>query len=328
MKINELIGNNTTKIQLQSMFAKNKFPHAILLEGATGLGKKTLAKIIAQASICSALKDGLVGETCEDCKKNKKNVHPDIIYPEKSGALQGYSISTVRQIRTDAHIMSNEASRKVYIFTDVDNIGIPAQNAILKVLEEPPKNVIFIFTCVNPSNLLPTVRSRLQQFSLKPVADDELEHYLRKKCTGKQLEKLSDIKKIAKGNIGLALDLIDSSDLENTWSVTQDIAKSLASPREFDLLESLSKLSDDRKNFVRMLNFLEEVFSTALLLSRDVNLHNNDLSAILAQRLSTKQILNLIECVAQAKIYIDKNVSTSILISNFCSSLYKIAFNV
>lgn len=327
MNFNNLIGNNAIKAQLKAMFTKNKIPHAILVTGAKGLGKKTLAKIIAQTAVCSNLSDGIACGSCANCQKAAKNIHPDIIYPEKSGALQSYSISTVRQIRTDAYISPNEAAKKVYIFVDVDNMGIPAQNAILKVLEEPPKNVIFIFTCTSASNLLPTVRSRVQQFALKPVSQPELLTHLKETCTKTVSKDLSEIANVASGNIGLAVDLLTSSDFEFTSNTANEIAQNLVSAREFDLIFAVSKVSDDRKNFAKTLAFLETILKDALLLSGGAKLNKNIASNRLSEKLSTKQILNLIEVVAQTKKLIDKNVNTSILINYFCSNLYKNAFN-
>lgn len=328
MNFNDLIGNNAVKTQLQTLFATNKVPHAILIDGAKGLGKKTLANIIAKTAICSSLSSGLVCENCSNCKKAQKNIHPDIIYPEKSGVLQGYSISTVRQVRANAYISPNEAARKVYIFTDVDNMGIPAQNAILKVLEEPPKNVMFIFTCISPANLLQTVRSRLQQFSLRPVSHVDMLQYLEENCTEKLTKNLSEIVNIANGNIGLALDLLASSDFESIASTANEIAQNIGSPREFDLVTIVSKISEDRKNFAKVLTFLEPILKDALLLASGVNLNKNDASKHLSEKLSPKQILSLIDVVAQTKNYLDKNVSTSISSAYFCSSLYENAFSV
>lgn len=328
MNFNDIIGNNAVKTQLQTLFATNKVPHAILIDGAKGLGKKTLANIIAKTAVCSNLSSGLTCENCLNCKKAQKDIHPDIIRPEKSGVLQGYSISTVRQVRADAYISPNEASRKVYIFTDVDNMGIPAQNAILKVLEEPPRNVMFIFTCISPTSLLPTVRSRLQQFSLRLVSHVDMLQYLEENCTENSTKNLSEIANIANGNIGLALDLLASSDFEAIASTANELAQNIGSPREFDFVTIVSKISDDRKKIAKVLTFLEPILKDALLLVSGVNLNKSDASKRLSEEFSPKQILKLVDVVAQTKIYLDKNISTSISSAYFCSSLYESAFSV
>lgn len=326
MIFNDLIGNNAIKTQLQTMFVTNKIPHAILIDGARGLGKKTLASIIAQTAVCTDLLGGAACGSCSSCKKAQKNIHPDIISPEKSGTLQSYNIATVRKIRADAYIAPNEASKKVYIFTDVDNMGISAQNAILKVLEEPPANVIFIFTCISSSNLLQTVRSRLQQFSLRPVSQVDLQQYLEKNCTENASKNLIEIACLANGNIGFALDLLASSDFESTVNIANEIAKNLVSAREFDLISAVAKVSDDRKKFAKVLNFLEAILKEALFLASDVNLNKDNISKTLSESLSPKQLLKIIGVVGETKKYLDKNVNTSIITSFFCSNLYSFAF--
>ena len=180
MNLNSFIGNYHIKNQLSALFCQKKFPHAILLEGEKGLGKRTLAKIIAQAAVCENLEEDLACETCASCQKVEKEIHPDVIYPEKTGVMQSYSITTVRKIRVDAYVAPNESSRKVYIFTDADTMGIPAQNALLKVLEEPPQNVIFILTCQSSTNLLATLCSRMLRFAVSTVSQEELQEYFEK----------------------------------------------------------------------------------------------------------------------------------------------------
>ena len=323
MNFNDFIGNHEVKRQLQTLFEQNKVFHAILLEGEKGLGKKTLANIIAQTAVCSHPEAGLACEICSNCKKVQKGIHPDVIYPEKTGVLQGYSIATVRKIRADAYIAANEARRKVYIFSEVDNMGIPAQNALLKVLEEPPENVIFILTCTNSANVLPTIRSRTQQMALKSTSQQELHKYLLKKFPN---ENLNEIWQISKGNIGIALDLITLSDWNKTVDITKKIALSLGSSSEFELLTLLAQVSNNKKDFTSMLSFFSSMLRDAMILSEKSSVaENNNCAKILSEKLSIRQILKLIDITYCAKNYVEKNVNLTNIAIFFCSSLFKIS---
>lgn len=323
MNFNDFIGNHEVKKQLQTLFEQNKVFHAILLEGEKGLGKKTLANIIAQTAVCSHPEAGLACEICSNCKKVQKGIHPDVIYPEKTGVLQGYSIATVRKIRADAYIAANEARRKVYIFSEVDNMGIPAQNALLKVLEEPPENVIFILTCTNSANVLPTIRSRTQQMALKSTSQQELHKYLLKKFPN---EKLDEIWQISKGNIGIALDLITLLDWNKTVDITKKIALSLVSSSEFELLTLLAQVSNNKKDFTSMLSFFSLMLRDAMILSEKSFIEeNNNCAKILSEKLSIRQILKLIDITYCAKNYVEKNVNLTNIATFFCSSLFKIS---
>lgn len=323
MNFNDFVGNDEIKAQLQSLFKQNKVFHAILIEGEKGLGKKTLANIIAQMAVCSQPKAGVACKKCSNCKKAQKFVHPDVIYPEKTGALQTYSIATVRKIRADAYIAPNEAQYKIYIFSDVDNMGVPAQNALLKVLEEPPKNVIFILTCTNFSNVLPTVRSRTQQMALNTVSQENLHKFLHQNYPKGNFEKIWEI---SKGNIGLALDLVKLSDWRKMSDIARKIALSSTSSNEFELLSLVAQISDSKKDFNSMLNFFSAILKDAMIFSAEVSGKKNDSCAkLLSEKLSMKQILKMINITFLTQSYIEKNVNLSIITTFFSANLFEVS---
>lgn len=321
MNFNDFVGNHKVKSQLQSLFEQNKFFHAFLLEGEKGLGKKTLANIIAQTAVCSHPEAGMACEICSNCKKVQKGIHPDVIYPEKTGVLQSYSIATVRKIRADAYVAANEAQRKVYILSDVDNMGVPAQNALLKVLEEPPENVIFILTCTNSVNVLPTIRSRTQQMAVQSTSQQEWHEYLSKNFTSQNLD---EIWQISKGNIGIALDLMALSNWNKMANIVKKIALSVVSSSEFELMSLIAQIPNNKKDFISMLSFLRSILRDAMILREKSTVEEpDDCAKILSDKLSIKQILKLIDVTYCAKNYIDKNVSLVNVTTFFCSNLFK-----
>ena len=327
MNFKNFVGNDSIKKQLLPLFLQNKISHAIILVGEKGLGKKTFARLIAQRLICSSVTDNNPCENCLNCKKIENNAHPDVIYPEKSGTLQSYSIATIRKIRLDAYIAPNEANKKIYIFSNIDNMGIPAQNALLKILEEPPKNVFFILTCISLSNVLPTIRSRAQQFSLDRVDILDLQNYLLKRYPEKSEENLKKIAGISKGNIGLANDLLASADFEALIYETKKIILALCSAKEFDLIEAVGKISENRKDFLIGLDFLLNIFRDSMILSVNEDFDEDNVCVKrIAETFSTKQILNLLDVISKTKNYLDNNVNMSILSTYFASSVFSEAY--
>lgn len=126
--------------------------------------RKREARRIAMNAVCSAGGDEACGK-CRDCRKVLSVNHPDVIFvspePDKSGKLRkNIVIDQIRDLGQDALIAPNEAARKVYIIEPADSMNIPAQNAALKLLEDPPPHVHFILCAANAELLLPTVRSR------------------------------------------------------------------------------------------------------------------------------------------------------------------------
>lgn len=140
-----------------SQLAKaDSLPHAVIFEGS---GSCKLSKYFAKTVVCESKESAPCG-SCNHCIKADKGVHPDIIELNPVGAQKIYKIDFVRDVKSDTFILPNEAKAKVYIFNEVDNMPEKSQNALLKVLEEPPENVLFVLNCRKKTKLLDTIISR------------------------------------------------------------------------------------------------------------------------------------------------------------------------
>ena len=165
-------GNPEVKRSLSLAFDEGRFPHAVLLEGSPGSGTDILSGILAKAAVCLAENERPCGR-CPGCVKAAAGSHPDILTLDGDGNPRVFPVDAVREIRAGAYILPNEAPRKVYRLLGVHNMAEPSQNALLKVLEEPPENVIFLLTAFSASALLPTIRSRVQIFTLEDGGGSE-----------------------------------------------------------------------------------------------------------------------------------------------------------
>jgi DNA polymerase-3 subunit delta' len=105
---------------------------------------------------------------CAHCEKARRGIHPDIVLYDREDQTRTIYVDQIRALRDDAVIMPNEARRKVYIIRHAGSMNVSAQNALLKVLEEPPGGAAFILTAETPEQLLPTVRSRCAQCRPRP----------------------------------------------------------------------------------------------------------------------------------------------------------------
>ena len=138
-----------------------RMSHAMLVESA--YGGLSYAKEIAKAVLCRA-ENAPCGQ-CRDCKKADKDIHPDILVFSGGENVRSFHVDLVRDIRQKAYIRPNEADAKVIILENAQNMTVAAQNALLKIIEEPPGSVTFILTCDNKSALLDTVLSRVSEIS-------------------------------------------------------------------------------------------------------------------------------------------------------------------
>ena len=151
--------------------------HAYIIASPSFDERTKAARQLAGIAVCSSPMGAPCG-VCRDCRKVRDDIHPDVITVRRNTDSSGrpkreINVDKVREISVDACILPNEAERKVYIIEDADCMNIQAQNAALKLLEEPPKGVIFILCVENVQLMLATVRSRCVEINLAGEADEE-----------------------------------------------------------------------------------------------------------------------------------------------------------
>lgn len=170
MGFSGLLGNSSLKQRLSASFAAGKSSHCYLLCGPKGSGKHTLAQYLSAAMECTG--QDVPCTTCRDCRKALAGNHPDVITvddPEKKIV----PVDLIRKLQADAYIKPNEGRRKVYIIPRAMDMNDNAQNALLKLLEEPPAYAVFLLLTDNAEKLLPTVRSRCVELRLEPVEREQ-----------------------------------------------------------------------------------------------------------------------------------------------------------
>ncbi len=141
----------------------DKLSHAYIVSSVSAQLSRKKALELASRMLCSGTGEKPCG-ACRDCKKIAAGVHPDVSVVSRladdGGKKRDIQVDRIRQMSADAAILPNEASGKVYIIEEAETMNESAQNAALKLFEEPPRGVSFILCTENPEKLLPTVRSR------------------------------------------------------------------------------------------------------------------------------------------------------------------------
>ena len=198
--LSSFIGNEEIKKTIKSAVNCGRFPHAFIIEGEEGSGRKTLANLIAAAAICQS--DLAPCGTCRECSLVLNNSHSDVLTYAPDGAT--FKVDTVRDIRSDAYVMPIEAKRKVNILLDCDKMNEAAQNAFLKVLEEPPSFMVFILICHSAASLLTTVRSRCVTLSVTNPDFSDAQQFIKNK-TDAETDAIKSALEASGGNIGQAL---------------------------------------------------------------------------------------------------------------------------
>lgn len=169
MGFETLLGNAQLKDNLRRSLKNGHISHFYLISGPEGSGKHTLARLLAAAILCRG--DSKPCLSCGPCRKVMEGNHPDFITVEDP-EHKNVAVRIVRQFREDVFIRPNESDYKIYFLPQ--ELGIEGQNALLKILEEPPKYGVFILLTDNPQRLLPTVRSRCTELVLRPLDERTL----------------------------------------------------------------------------------------------------------------------------------------------------------
>lgn len=155
---------------LDSFFVDGRCPHAMLIDGASEDEREALARLAARMIVCENKDRTPCGE-CEHCRKAKENIHPDIITIKKPDDKKRFVKDDVKKMVADAYLTPNEASTKVFIIKEMQQMTEESQNLLLKILEEPPRYTAFVLTSENSNAVIGTVLSRVVRLRMgKSVA--------------------------------------------------------------------------------------------------------------------------------------------------------------
>ena len=209
-KFEDMVGQTAITKTLKNAIIHHKTSHAYLFTGPRGTGKTSAAKIFAKAINCLNPQDGEPCNDCLLCKGITEGTIGDVI---EIDAASNNGVEEIRDIRDKARYAPTQATYKVYIIDEVHMLSTGAFNALLKTLEEPPKNVIFILATTEPHKIPATIISRTQRFDFRRITNDEiiqrLRYILEQEEIAYEEEALSVIARCANGGMRDALSLLD-----------------------------------------------------------------------------------------------------------------------
>ena len=214
-------GNALLKERLAPKLLAGRLPHALILEGKAGSGRRTFAREIAMAAACEKRADPALplpcGE-CEACRKIGNDLSPDILRIARAPGKATLGVEAVRGVRESVRTVPNDLDVKIYIIEDADTMTVQAQNALLLTLEEPPQYVLFLLLATDAMALLETIRSRAPVYRTQPVSEREMREYLiahspeAARLFREAPEEAEGILRLSGGSIGEALRHIGGAD--------------------------------------------------------------------------------------------------------------------
>ncbi len=236
------LGHDDVEKSLLGFINSGSMPHALILSGQQGIGKSTmafrLARYLLQKGLPNSAQDNLFGDEPEDAisldvssdsgvfSKVASGGHPDFLYIErpvderKGKRKNTVDVATARKVAPFLRMTASDGGWRVVIIDDADTMNRNAQNALLKILEEPPSNTLLILVTHRIGALIPTIKSRCRVLNVQPLSGETLEALLLKSC-GSELSTNDKnlLMSFAPGSIGICQDIIEQNGLETISEV-------------------------------------------------------------------------------------------------------------
>ena len=291
--------NKSTLETLDALSGNGRFPHAILFESTDKTLLEGFSLHTAMRFLCKENDKPCLN--CIGCKKVIRKTHIDMIITGENGE-KSYNIDSVRNLRKTAYIKPNESEKTVFILTNADTIPEKSQNALLKIIEEPPEHAVFIFTCENRFKLLETILSRVVSFKLMPASDEESFNILKSMEINSDENEIINALKLNNNNLSYAENFIKNKD--DIFKTASEIKNSIKDKNIYNILFNLDMATKD-KNIEDVLNRLK------VILSKEASEYIRNENFI--SDLTVSQIVKIIEVIDKSIIMSKLNANKSIL---------------
>lgn len=276
------------KNAVSSAIASGKLSHALIFEGASSQIRLSAAKETAKAILCKD--NNKPCNSCSSCHKVSIGAHPDLHITDKQGAL--IKVDDIRDIKEKAKVYPNDGDKSVYIICDAQNMNPQAQNALLKIFEEPAKHVAFILTCPSKSSLLDTIISRATAYTMGETATEQ---------TDEESEKSREL--------------------------ARNLLMSLIKGNELDFIRKTAIFQKDKTLFTSVLRDMEPLLRDALVLSsggRVLISGEKETAEALKNSLTQKKLMLILNEIQSLRDNAESAANHNLSLTRLSSILYSI----
>lgn len=297
-------------------FLDGRLAHATLLSGESGIGKKTLAQLLAQGLLCSGESEKPCGQ-CRGCKKFLARSHPDALFPVPAPREKTIKIDALRGVIDTLSRHSLEGGNRVILIENAERMTAQAQNCLLKTLEEAEEHTFFLLTADVESAILPTIRSRCRVIRMQPWEPARIEKTLLQK--GFSPDRAHALSLYCEGSLGRALQMQED---ESYWTARALVQRSFFSiRRSADLATAAALLKDQKDNGDQLLNILEQEIR-ALLHARVTGIQDTvDDLPLLWQKAAPQGLENILSALLLARRQRAANVSWAAVAEGLMQSI-------
>ena len=276
------------KNAVSSAIASGKLSHALIFEGSKTEIRLALAKETAKAILCKS--NNKPCNSCSACHKADSGSHPDLHIIDKAGAM--IKVDEIREVKDKAKVFPNDGSKSVFIICEAQNMNPQAQNALLKIFEEPASHVAFILTCPSKSSLLDTITSRATAYF---TGEEESEESSELSLKAKELASV--------------------------------LLMSLATDNELQFLKKTAVLQKDKPLFVAVLKNMEPIIRDALVLSSGGKAFisgEDQLYQKLRSNLTQKKLMLILTELQSLRDSVENAANHNLALTRLSSILYSI----
>ena len=340
---NNIVGNYSLHARLYSDIKSKKLSHAYIIEGKKGSGRHLIAMNIIAALACESDNGALPCLECRSCKSIFEGKCPDVYTISKEDKAS-VGIESVRQIKETVSSSANDLDFKAYIIDDTDTMTVPAQNAFLLTLEQPPVPSYFFLICENARALLETIRSRAPVIRTEPVETEDIDQYL---CSDKPEKTVSaGARELSKsnpeeyqtvlieagGSIGRALELLNAkkrAPINSARQLATGLIESLRKSVQSELPISFYRaFSQKRDELIKQLDYVKTALRDLIVLkkSEDAPLcffYDREQALEMSSSLSEKALFSAFEKVSRAQKHLSANSNVRLTLTELLAGLQK-----
>jgi len=320
MSLLDIPGQARAKRFLQQIIRSGQVPHALLFSGMAGIGKAGAALELARALNCRAASDGLSCDRCPSCQKVAGGAHPDLIWVKPDGAF--IKLDQVRELRKRVQFRPFEGAWRTIVIESAEKLREEAANALLKMLEEPPRQNIFILLALEPQKLLTTILSRCCHIRFQPLDDGVIAAQM---MNVHQLteERAWKIARMAQGSMARANCLVEDKELLHWQEVIGNVQNldRLNMTELFDLTARWSKKSENLEQdfeYIKLwlrdniLSRLDKDYTPELEMTRD---------AARLRGVPLESLLRLYDKVEEAMHNLRGNANKQLVLEDVCLAI-------
>lgn len=309
----KLFGKQRELARISDMFSSERMPHGIMLTGAAGLGKRTLARYLAMLMLCgNPVGDTPCGE-CRSCRKIRLGEHPDVIYAKG----EKYTADRVRDCIRQAAYYPNDGDLRIFIYENCNEMNDVQQNILLKSIEEPSPYNRYIFTCENTSVILQTILSRLVCIPMSDMTAEDC-----RKCliyNGVTAENAGNAIDRLGTNPGSIMRIISDEKQIKIYDSADKIARAFADLSEYNAAKEFSSFSDRGDLFLLIAVLYEKVSAAAM-----PKTSADETVRMLKERVSLKRLYGLSEKLSEFLLLDGTNINVKLIQASWNAQLFEI----